>query len=102
VKFVERKRLTRQESRLVGGAMLVDAAEEVILREGFEHASVDGLQYEYGIFRQSLQNGWQQEMPDNWLHSPDPWEVATLADPMGGGGSVANSCWIVVTQRTRP
>ena len=56
--------------------MLVDAAEEVFLREGFEHASVDGLRYEYGIFRQSLQNGWQQEMPDNWLRSPDPWEVA--------------------------
>ena len=35
-----------------------------------------GLRYEYGIFRQSIQNGWQQEMPDNWLRSPDPWEVA--------------------------
>ena len=20
--------------------------------------------------------GWQQEMPDNWLRSPDPWEIA--------------------------
>jgi starch phosphorylase len=35
-----------------------------------------GLRYEYGIFRQSIQNGWQQEMPDNWLRSPDPWEIA--------------------------
>jgi starch phosphorylase len=35
-----------------------------------------GLRYEYGIFKQSIQNGWQQEMPDNWLRSPDPWEVA--------------------------
>ena len=35
-----------------------------------------GLRYEYGMFRQSIQNGWQQEMPDNWLRSPDPWEVA--------------------------
>jgi starch phosphorylase len=35
-----------------------------------------GLRYEYGIFRQSIQNGWQKEMPDNWLRSPDPWEVA--------------------------
>jgi len=35
-----------------------------------------GLRYEYGIFRQSIRNGWQQEMPDNWLRSPDPWEVA--------------------------
>ena len=23
-----------------------------------------------------IQNGWQQEMPDNWLRSPDPWEIA--------------------------
>jgi len=35
-----------------------------------------GLRYEYGIFRQSIQSGWQQELPDNWLRSPDPWEVA--------------------------
>ena len=35
-----------------------------------------GLRYEYGIFRQSIQNGWQQELPDNWLRSPDPWELA--------------------------
>ena len=35
-----------------------------------------GLRYEYGIFRQSIRNGWQEEMPDNWLRSPDPWEVA--------------------------
>lgn len=35
-----------------------------------------GLRYEYGIFRQSVRNGWQQEVPDNWLRSPDPWEVA--------------------------
>jgi starch phosphorylase len=35
-----------------------------------------GLRYEYGIFRQSLENGWQCEQPDNWLRHPDPWEVA--------------------------
>jgi glycogen phosphorylase len=35
-----------------------------------------GLRYEYGIFKQSIQNGWQQETPDNWLRSPDPWETA--------------------------
>jgi starch phosphorylase len=35
-----------------------------------------GLRYEYGIFKQSMQNGWQQETPDNWLRSPDPWEIA--------------------------
>ncbi|MFZ1933752.1 MAG: glycogen/starch/alpha-glucan phosphorylase [Thermoguttaceae bacterium] len=35
-----------------------------------------GLRYEYGIFRQNIQDGWQQERPDNWLRRPDPWEVA--------------------------
>jgi starch phosphorylase len=35
-----------------------------------------GLRYEYGIFKQSIQDGWQQEKPDNWLRLPDPWEVA--------------------------
>jgi starch phosphorylase len=34
-----------------------------------------GLRYEYGIFKQSLKNGWQHEEPDNWLHFQDPWEV---------------------------
>jgi starch phosphorylase len=35
-----------------------------------------GLRYEYGIFRQTIENGWQREQPDNWLRYPDPWEVA--------------------------
>ena len=34
-----------------------------------------GLRYEYGIFRQSVADGWQRERPDNWLRRPDPWEV---------------------------
>ena len=39
-----------------------------------------GLRYEYGIFRQSIQDGWQQERPDNWLRYPDPWEVVRLEE----------------------
>ena len=35
-----------------------------------------GLRYEYGIFRQTIEDGWQHEQPDNWLRNPDPWEVA--------------------------
>jgi glycogen phosphorylase len=35
-----------------------------------------GLRYEYGIFKQTINDGWQQELPDNWLRRPDPWEVA--------------------------
>src|SRR5437762_4562657 len=35
-----------------------------------------GLRYEYGMFKQTIQDGWQREQPDNWLRRPDPWEVA--------------------------
>ncbi len=35
-----------------------------------------GLRYDYGIFRQSIRDGWQAEQPDHWLTRPDPWEVA--------------------------
>ncbi len=34
-----------------------------------------GLRYEYGLFKQTIRDGWQQERPDNWLRSQDPWEV---------------------------
>jgi len=35
-----------------------------------------GLRYEYGMFKQSIEDGWQGESPDNWLRLHDPWEVA--------------------------
>jgi starch phosphorylase len=35
-----------------------------------------GLRYEYGMFRQTIEDGWQRERPDNWLRRHDPWEVA--------------------------
>jgi glycogen phosphorylase len=39
-----------------------------------------GLRYEYGMFRQSIDNGWQREHPDNWLRRQDPWEVARRSE----------------------
>jgi starch phosphorylase len=35
-----------------------------------------GLRYEYGMFKQSIVDGWQKENPDNWLRDGDPWEIA--------------------------
>ncbi len=35
-----------------------------------------GLRYEYGMFRQSIVDGWQKENADNWLRESDPWEIA--------------------------
>lgn len=33
-----------------------------------------GIRYEYGMFRQSIENGVQMEHPDNWLRYGNPWE----------------------------
>jgi glycogen phosphorylase len=37
-----------------------------------------GLRFEYGIFKQEICDGWQNERPDNWLRRPDPWEIVRL------------------------
>lgn len=34
-----------------------------------------GLRYEYGIFSQKIQNGYQIEQPDHWLRYGYPWEI---------------------------
>jgi starch phosphorylase len=33
-----------------------------------------GIRYEYGMFRQTIENGAQVEHPDNWLRYGNPWE----------------------------
>ncbi|MGI8932895.1 MAG: glycogen/starch/alpha-glucan phosphorylase [Phormidesmis sp.] len=35
-----------------------------------------GIRYEFGIFKQELENGWQVEKTDKWLANGNPWEVA--------------------------
>jgi starch phosphorylase len=39
-----------------------------------------GLRYEYGLFKQVIEDGWQKEWPDNWLRLQDPWEVPRHQD----------------------
>lgn len=34
-----------------------------------------GIRYEFGIFDQEIQDGWQVERPDRWLHLGNPWEI---------------------------
>jgi starch phosphorylase len=34
-----------------------------------------GIRYDYGLFRQIINNGWQQEYPDEWLSFGNPWEL---------------------------
>ncbi len=34
-----------------------------------------GIHYEYGLFKQQMDNGFQTEKPDNWLAELNPWEI---------------------------
>ena len=34
-----------------------------------------GIRYQYGMFEQHIENGYQVEYPDNWLKHRDPWEI---------------------------
>ena len=34
-----------------------------------------GIRYHYGIFEQRIENGYQVEVPDNWLENGDPWGI---------------------------
>jgi starch phosphorylase len=34
-----------------------------------------GIRYEYGIFEQEIENGFQVEYPDNWLSDGNPWDI---------------------------
>ena len=35
-----------------------------------------GINYEYGLFKQEIDDGYQREKPDNWLAQSSPWEIA--------------------------
>ncbi|OFW01054.1 MAG: glycogen phosphorylase [Acidobacteria bacterium RIFCSPLOWO2_02_FULL_60_20] len=35
-----------------------------------------GINYEYGLFKQEIDNGYQREKPDNWLAPGTPWQIA--------------------------
>ena len=34
-----------------------------------------GIRYEFGIFDQTIQDGWQVEITDKWLRLGNPWEI---------------------------
>ena len=34
-----------------------------------------GIRYDFGLFRQIISHGWQQEYPDEWLGFGNPWEL---------------------------
>lgn len=34
-----------------------------------------GINYEFGLFKQEIDNGYQKEKPDNWLSKGTPWQI---------------------------
>ena len=49
-----------------------------------------GLRYEHGLFKQSIDQGWQVEQPEDWLIQGHPWEFERpeVLFPVGFYGSV--------------
>ncbi|MBF9194936.1 glycogen/starch/alpha-glucan phosphorylase [Microvirga sp. BT290] len=49
-----------------------------------------GIRYEHGLFRQGLRDGWQQELPEDWLVRGNPWEFerSDLVYQVPFGGSI--------------
>ncbi len=62
-------------------------------------ASVDlpafgyGIRYDFGLFRQAIVDGWQHEIPEDWLSFGNPWEFERpdISYPVQFGGSVESS-----------
>ena len=49
-----------------------------------------GIRYDHGIFRQALKDGWQLELPEDWLSAGNPWEFERpeVTYAIGFGGTV--------------
>ena len=49
-----------------------------------------GIRYNHGLFRQKITDGWQIELPENWLEHGNPWEFPRreAAYEIGFGGQV--------------
>ncbi len=49
-----------------------------------------GIRYVHGLFRQQISDGWQVELPENWLDHGNPWEFERRerSIEIGFGGNV--------------
>jgi starch phosphorylase len=63
-----------------------------------------GIRYENGLFEQRINDGWQQEYPENWLANGNPWEFARygrqysvgfggMVEYLGGDEATARALW---------
>ncbi len=50
-----------------------------------------GIRYDHGLFRQKIIDGWQRELPENWLENGNFWEFPRreAAYEIGFGGTVS-------------
>ncbi len=51
-----------------------------------------GIRYDYGMFTQHVEHGWQVESPENWLRYGNPWEFPRpgVIYPVRFGGRVVH------------
>jgi starch phosphorylase len=49
-----------------------------------------GIRYDHGLFKQHISDGWQHELPEDWLAFGNPWEFdrQEVVYPIGFGGLV--------------
>jgi glycogen phosphorylase len=61
-----------------------------------------GIRYDYGLFRQAIADGWQQELPEDWLADGNPWEFERpeVIYPIRFGGWVEHQAEGAVIKRT--
>jgi starch phosphorylase len=63
-----------------------------------------GIRYEHGLFKQQFRDGWQQELPDDWLAFGNPWEFQRpeteysicfggSVEYVGGSSDTARAVW---------
>jgi starch phosphorylase len=63
-----------------------------------------GLRYEHGMFEQRIKDGWQDERPETWLRTGNPWELTRpekeysvgfggVVEYLGGDDATARAIW---------
>jgi glycogen phosphorylase len=63
-----------------------------------------GIRYDHGLFKQHISDGWQHELPEDWLASGNPWEFdrhefmypigfGGLVEYIGGDANTARGVW---------